>query len=252
MKFRVLQTLKFIRPGCSLLSALGLLLGLLSCSAPQHPKDIERIDSLRTQTEQLLKTQSLMGWNSWAFGAPSNQDSLYKANAGLFTLQNITLVKETGKQEPDSVQKKRLRYLERYLAGEYISKQVAPLTDQVSNVEATSTVLVEGKQVPYRQVASLMASEKKQSGRAALYTATDPVYFTDQYTGSDTIGVADLAYAPDACAELTFVDFSGDGVAPDANSGGIGPQGAAAAPAAPAAPAEAEPAAWWEFWKWFD
>lgn len=92
------------------------------------------------------------------------------------------------------------------------------------------------------------------------YTATDPVHYTDQYTGSDTIGVADLPYAPDACAELTFVDFSGDGLAPDANSGGIPPPGAAAAPAPaasaappPAAATEAEaPAEWWEFWKWFD
>jgi hypothetical protein len=101
------------------------------------------------------------------------------------------------------------------------------------------------------------------------YTATDPVYYTDQYTGRDTIGVADLPYAPDACAELTFVDFSADGVAPDANSGGIGPQGPQGPPGAAAAPAqgaaapattqaadapaaEEEPAAWWEFWKWFD
>jgi hypothetical protein len=97
------------------------------------------------------------------------------------------------------------------------------------------------------------------------YTATDPVYYTDQFTGRDTIGVADLPFAPDACSELTFVDFSGDGAAPDANSGGIGPegpQGAAAAPAqnapaAPAAPAappaeQEEEAEWWEFWKWFD
>jgi hypothetical protein len=99
------------------------------------------------------------------------------------------------------------------------------------------------------------------------YTATDPVYYTDQYTGRDTIGVADLPYSPDKCSELTFVDFSADGTAPDANSSGIGPQGpqgaaaapaqnAAAAPAATtaAAPAEEEKeeAAWWEFWKWFD
>jgi hypothetical protein len=93
------------------------------------------------------------------------------------------------------------------------------------------------------------------------YEATDPVYYTDTYTGRDTIGVADLPYSPDPCTELTFVDFSQDGVAPDANSGGIGPQGAAAAPAAAPAPAAqpaAEPqreeakAAWWEFWKWFD
>lgn len=90
------------------------------------------------------------------------------------------------------------------------------------------------------------------------YTATDPVYYTDQYTGSDTIGVADLPYSPDECAELTFVDFSADGEAPDANSGGIAPPGAAGAPATPAqnpaaAPAaQPAPAAWWEFWKWFD
>jgi hypothetical protein len=86
------------------------------------------------------------------------------------------------------------------------------------------------------------------------YEATDPVYYTDTFTGNDTVGVADLEYAPDACSELTFVDFSADGLAPDANSGGIAPPGAAAAPASPApAPAdEPAPAAWWEFWKWFD
>src|SRR5262245_19434826 len=92
------------------------------------------------------------------------------------------------------------------------------------------------------------------------YPATDPVYYTDQYTGRDSIGVADLPYSPDKCSELTFVDFSADGTAPDANSSGIGPQGAAAAPAqnaaaapapAAAAPAEEkEEAAWWEFWKY--
>jgi hypothetical protein len=95
------------------------------------------------------------------------------------------------------------------------------------------------------------------------YEATDPVYYTDTYTGRDSVAVADLPYAPDACSELTFVDFSGDGAAPDANSGGIAPPGAAAAPAQPAAVAPASttdspadekeaPAAWWEFWKWFD
>jgi uncharacterized protein DUF6152 len=35
------------------------------------------------------------------------------------------------------------------------------------------------------------------------YTATDPVIFTGEYKGSDTIGVADVPYAPDKCEELT-------------------------------------------------
>jgi hypothetical protein len=58
------------------------------------------------------------------------------------------------------------------------------------------------------------------------YVAQDPVYFVGDYKGSDTIQVADVPYAPDACKELTFVDYSSDEAqraAPDA-------------PAAPAAP----------------
>jgi hypothetical protein len=75
------------------------------------------------------------------------------------------------------------------------------------------------------------------------YSAEDPVNFTDQFTGSDTIGVADLPYAPDKCKELTsFVD-----PAKAAAASGAAGQPAAAAPAA-AAPAKS----WWKFWEWFN
>ena len=167
----------FLPPLCSLVFALCML-SLESCSPDQHPKDIARIDTLRTQAEQLIKAQSLMGWNSWVHGSPSNQDSLYKANAGLFTMQNIDLVKRAESEEPDSVQKKRLRYFKRYLTTEYIAKEIAPLTDKVSNIEASATVAVDGKQIPYRQVSALMANEKKQARRATLYSAVDPVLDT--------------------------------------------------------------------------
>jgi hypothetical protein len=42
------------------------------------------------------------------------------------------------------------------------------------------------------------------------YAAQDPVYFVGDYKGSDTIQVADVPYAPDACKELTFVDYSSE------------------------------------------
>jgi hypothetical protein len=38
--------------------------------------------------------------------------------------------------------------------------------------------------------------------------AQDPVYFVGDYFGSDAIQVADVPYSPDACKELTFVDYS--------------------------------------------
>ena len=60
------------------------------------------------------------------------------------------------------------------------------------------------------------------------YTADDPVYFGGTYSGSDMLGLADVAYAPDACNELTFVDYSKE------------------RRSQPATPAPAKP--WWRFW----
>jgi hypothetical protein len=40
--------------------------------------------------------------------------------------------------------------------------------------------------------------------------AQDPKYFVGDYKGSDTIQVADVPYSPDACKELTFVDYSAE------------------------------------------
>ena len=64
------------------------------------------------------------------------------------------------------------------------------------------------------------------------YVADDPVYFSGTYSGSDMLSVADVPYAPDACTELTFVDYSKEGQAQPAQ---------VEAPAPAAKP-------WWKFW----
>jgi hypothetical protein len=40
------------------------------------------------------------------------------------------------------------------------------------------------------------------------YTAEDPVYLKGNYTGSDTILVADAPFSPGKCRELNFIDYS--------------------------------------------
>jgi len=159
----------------SRLATITAIALLLAACAPQHHKDIQRIDSLRVEAEELVKVQSLMGFRSWAYGATANQDSLYRAHSHLFTGDNIALVRRAEAEEPDSLQKKRLRYFLRYLTTEFINKEVAPLTDRVSNYEASAVVNVEGTSIPYRQVGTLMANERRQSVRALLYQAQNPV-----------------------------------------------------------------------------
>jgi hypothetical protein len=40
------------------------------------------------------------------------------------------------------------------------------------------------------------------------YVAEDPLYFTDQYVGSDVVRPADAPFAVDECRELTYIDYS--------------------------------------------
>jgi hypothetical protein len=40
------------------------------------------------------------------------------------------------------------------------------------------------------------------------YTADDPVYLKGQYTGSDTVQIADAPYVDDNCKELGYLDYS--------------------------------------------
>jgi hypothetical protein len=49
-----------------------------------------------------------------------------------------------------------------------------------------------------------------------VYVAEDPVNFTDQYAGSDTVLPADAPYAEDRCEELTYRNYSLDAQKPTA------------------------------------
>jgi hypothetical protein len=133
------------------------------------------IDSLRIEAESFLRAQAAMGYNNWVAGASSNQDSLYRAHAGLFTRPAIDLVARAREEEPDTLQRKRLAFLQRFLTLEYLSRATAPLTDRFTTYEGEARATVEGDTVLYRQLPGLMANEKSRARREQLYVAADPV-----------------------------------------------------------------------------
>src|SRR5512143_3875189 len=92
---------------------------LLTGCSRRHPADLRAIDSLRIETETFLRAQSAMTYDNWTAGTPSNQDSLYRLHAGLFTQPVIDLVSRAREEETDSVQRKRLDYFLRFLTLEY-------------------------------------------------------------------------------------------------------------------------------------
>jgi hypothetical protein len=148
---------------------------LFAGCAPRHPKDMRVVDSLRVETEHLLREQALMGYNSWVHGTASNQDSLYRAHRDLFSRDNLNLVTRAVDEEPDSLQRQRLFYFRRYLTLETLGKETAPLTDRYTTYEALASITINGLVIPYRQVAIVLMNETNSARRAALYAAADPV-----------------------------------------------------------------------------
>jgi hypothetical protein len=157
-------------------SATFLAVLILASCGPGHQDDMEKIEVLREKFEKLSIARTKMEYHSWVFGARSNLDSLYATDSSVFTADNILLVGRAAAAEPDSVQKKRLRYLHRALITEYLLLRTAGLRDGVANIEAEATVRIDGETIPYRQVPAMIANEPSQSRRASLAVAMNPVF----------------------------------------------------------------------------
>ncbi len=153
----------------SLLISLIVISGL-SCS-PKTNVDQAAIETLRERIEHFVKAQLLVGYRSWVFGEASSADSLYQANSDLFSAENIRLLQRAESVEHDSTQRKRLWYLRRFLISEYLGKETAILTDRTSNIEATSTINVDGNPIAYRNLSGAISNESSQANRKKLYDA---------------------------------------------------------------------------------
>jgi len=153
---------------CKTICLILVSLVLFSCSMKN-----KQIEAIRQDADRLIKAQSEMGYASWTEGAFSNQDSLYKAYEHLFTKENIQLARQAEESEKDPQEKKALSSLRLYLVGEYIAKQTAALYDQLENRQAQAQVKVNGKEIPFRQIAVLISNEKDQDQRRKLFTAQD-------------------------------------------------------------------------------
>ncbi len=84
--------------------------------------------------------------------------------------------------------------------------------------------------------------DREKNALRREYVATDPLYFTGEYKGADSVLAADLPYETPSCEDLSYVTGQGTAAARRAPS-----DDAAAAAPATAAPQPAKQ--WWEFWK---
>ncbi len=154
--------------------AACLAMLFVSC-APQHPKDMQRIEALRVEAERYLRARTIMEYEFAAFGTPYRSDSLAGAFANLFTQENIDLARRAEEDEPDSVQHTRLLMFRRFLITGYYDSRTASLADSAMRIEASAKLEIGEDSLPFRQVSELLARQKDQHHRALLSAAAGPV-----------------------------------------------------------------------------
>ncbi|HPQ71605.1 MAG TPA: hypothetical protein PKW95_20940 [bacterium] len=152
---------KRLLPIVSALLALALLAGSAFAETPA-----KTVDQLRADAEQLLLQQSEMYWRSYTEGEASDQASLYRQYAYLFTLPTIEQVKQSVAAAADPERKRYLGYFLHYLEVEYIGNEVAELWDIYFDLEGQLQVLIDGKMTPYRNLDGIMANEPDPAKRA--------------------------------------------------------------------------------------
>lgn len=157
------------------ITPVALLIFVLASCSGDNAADFRRVDEIRAEVEHLIQEQARMGYATWVFGTPSNQDSLYHLHASLFTRENLDLIRRVEAAEPDSVQKRRVRWLRRYLTLEFVAREAAPLADSLATAEAQAEVTFDGKRIPYFALSGLLANEPHPGRRAGLSAAVDPV-----------------------------------------------------------------------------
>jgi hypothetical protein len=140
-------------------------------AGPSQPTEAdlarEKVKTIEAKVAQALTEVEEALWVHWISGAPldlakvqAKQDALYSAE----TLATVRRAQELNADEP-----RALANLEHHVLGELIARALAEANAAVANLEASLTVSVDGKEIAFRDVGHLLASEKSAVKRKALW-----------------------------------------------------------------------------------
>jgi hypothetical protein len=118
-----------------------------------------KLDSLEQQATALLHAEDEALWAHWTAGAPLDFALVKQPYRSLLSRESLTLSRERVD-------------LHRFIASELISEGVAVEQSALSQQEATVTFTLDGKELAWRDLPRLLASEKSAVKRRALWTAS--------------------------------------------------------------------------------
>jgi hypothetical protein len=138
------------------------------------PYSRPEVSELRDEAHDVLRQQSELSWKNWVSGDDVDLEASYQGHDALFSTDAIRTIRSAREAASGDAERALLDF-ELYLAGEVIAKDVAKLSDAVSNIQSRETLTVAGVNYAYRDLDKTLANEPTATQRAKLYAAELPV-----------------------------------------------------------------------------
>jgi hypothetical protein len=133
-----------------------------------------QVEPLAAKAEALLRSQDELVWKHWLEGGPADLAKTYAGSEAWLTPESIARVARLRQLTPDPREQRALDHLHAYLAGEWMAQQLSDLSEGVASLEQSLTFTVAGTDRPYRNLESLLGSEKSALRRKQMYEAATP------------------------------------------------------------------------------
>jgi len=133
------------------------------------------LDSLSKEMELFhCKKENEFYLNRSGLKDEMNLSSIYEKHGHLFREDLIQNIKAE-RQRASGDRERRLRYLQQFLASNFLEMAVKELTDKFETMEAQETMRVDSEEIPFRFAAVRIANEPDRAVRGKIYAARNSV-----------------------------------------------------------------------------
>jgi len=132
------------------------------------------VAELAAKAEALLRSQDELVWKYWTEGVPADLAKTYVGAEAWLTPESVARVARQRELTSDARERRALEHLHAYLAGEWMAQQLADVSDAIATLEQSLTFKVAGTERPYRNLESILATEKSALRRRQIYEAATP------------------------------------------------------------------------------
>lgn len=138
---------------------------------PERDALAPAVAELATKAEALLRAQDELVWKHWTEGVPADLAKTYAGTQSWLTPESVAKVSRLRELTTDERERRALDHLHAYLAGEWMAQQLADVSDAIATLEQSLTFKVAGTDRPYRNLESILATERSALRRRQIYEA---------------------------------------------------------------------------------